>query len=403
MKGRIIRPDFYSGDKIVQLTATVKSGSVTKKRVFDFLVRKAPRTPDQALQEDENYLKKNIPSKIKDDVVIMKSHTLPAGCSVKWDIGESKNITVDGKVTRPDFGLTNVEVSLKAKLTKGETTREITLPVTILSLTEEDEISAAAKLVNWDLIKNKNIDKARVTSDLTLPATLGGITVTWASSNPNYISAKGVVTRPEYVDSDVQVSLTAYLNKGAKKSSVTITGVKVLRKSASAKQRCEEYVTDTNKWMHWLTANGTNTNKDLNSIKESFILPAENEDIMLTWSVVNSSGEPAEVSYFKIQYQDNPSAVSSGPLGLISNKRYVATIVRPADNTVQVYMKVKAQISATEVDSVQVPGGDSEKIHTLVILGEKVKEAPASVPTLKSPSEGVATWSAPAHKSESSK
>ena len=400
MKGRIIRPDFYSGDKIVQLTATVKSGTVTKKKVFDFLVRKAPRTAEQSLQEDESYLKKNIPKNVKDNIVIMKSHTLPAGCSVKWSIGESKNITVDGKVTRPDFGLPNVEATLKATLTKNETTRDVNIPITILSLTEEDEISAAARLVNWDLIKNKNIDKARVTSDLILPSTLGGINVEWASSNPNYINAQGGVTRPEYVDADVQVSLTAYLSKGAKKSSVTVTGIKVLRKSASAKQRCEEYVSDINKWMHWVTANGTNTNKDLSSIKESFILPAENEDIMLTWSVVNSSGEPAEVSYFKIQYQDNPSTVASGPIGLISNKRYVATVTRPVDNTVQVYMKVKAQISSTEVEGVQVPGGDSEKIHTLVILGEKVTEAPASVPTLKDPSEGAATWSAPAHKGE---
>lgn len=403
MKGRIIRPDFYEGDKIVQLTATVKSGSVTKSKVIDFLVRKAPRTPEQALQEDESYLKKNIPAKIKDDVIIMREKELPAGCHVTWSVGECKNITVDGKVTRPDFGLTDVEATLVATLVKGGTTREVSLPVTIMSLTEEDELTAAAKLINWNLIKNKNVDKARVTSDLTLPTTLGGVDIEWASSNPNYISAKGVVNRPEYVDSDVQVSLTAYLSKGGKKTSVTITGLKVVRKSASAQQRCDEYVTDVKKWEHWVTANGTNTNEGLNAIKESFILPAENEDMMLTWSVVNSAGEPTDVSYFKVEYQDSPSSSSTGPLDLVSNKRYVATVVRPVDNSVQVYMKAKAQISATEIDDTQIPGGESEKIHTLTILGVNVTEPPVKAVPSNNPKEGSATWSAPIHMGLSGK
>lgn len=399
MKAKIIRPDYYSGDKIVKLKATVTSGDVTKVKFFDFLVRKALRTEDQALAEDERYIKANIPAKIKEDVLVMQKNVLPAGCTVVWSTANSDYLTSGGNVTRPDFGLIDEEVTITATLTNGEQTKEVVIKVHVLALTDEDELSAATKRLTWDLIKNKNTDKARITTDLNLVTEIDEVEVAWESSNPNYVAIDGKVTRPEYTESDVTATLTARLTKGAKKSVVSFTGLKVLKKSASAQQRVEEYVRTPEKWEHWVTANGTNENTGIDYIKESFILPAEQEDMMLTWALVNSSGEPTTNSYFSIEYQDDSTeeiTELSGISTFSANRRYVATVTRPTNNKVAVNLKCTAEISETEIEDVQVPGGSASHIHQLIIIGED-QDVLTTVDEFEG-NEGRATWSANLHK-----
>ncbi|MFF0160703.1 family 43 glycosylhydrolase [Streptomyces sp. NPDC005263] len=59
-------------------------------------------------------------------------------------------------------------------------------------------------------------DTSAVTADLDLPktGTAGGSTISWASDNPDVVSAAGAVTRPAAGEPDAHATLTATLRKG---------------------------------------------------------------------------------------------------------------------------------------------------------------------------------------------
>lgn len=368
MLAKITRPDFYSGDRVVTLSATVKSGDTEKKRDFKFLIKRADRTNAQALAEDTAYIKKNIPSIVKENLDVMSELTLPCGTVVEWTSSSDNIIAVNGTVHRPDFGSPSEEITLTAKLSNGTEKATETLTVTVLALSEEDELNVLGKKLTWDLIKKENTDKARIVSDLNLVTKLEGVedvTVSWQSNDITYVDNTGKVTRPEYDSNDVQITLTATLHKNDNKSTVTFNGLKVLKKSPSAAQRCVEYVQDEDNLLKWITANGTNGNKGTKNIVEGFILPAENDDMLVTWAVVNSSGDPATTNYFKIDYVDDSN---KGDIIAEQARRYIATVTRPTTNNVQTYIKVTATISSTSVDGTQVPGGTASHVYPITIL-----------------------------------
>lgn len=371
MIANIKRPDFYDGDKVVTLYAEVKSGEITKTKDFKFLIRKADRTDEQSLAEDVKYIKDSIPTIVKSDIEVMSMSSMPCGSTVTWTSSVENYLSNTGDVTRPDFGLPSEEAEITAIVKKGEETETIKITVTILSMTEEDELNVIAKKITWDLIKKENIDKTRITTDLDLVTTLDSIenvTISWQSSDTAYVSNVGKVTRPEYTDSDAQITLTATLSKNNNNKQITLTGLKVIKKSPSAQQRCEEYVNNEANLIKWVTANGTNGNQNLTNIIEGFILPAENDDMLLTWSVVNSTGEVTTNSYFKIEYVDGDGESQGKEATAEQSRRYVATVTRPSGNNVQTYLKVVSTISETEIDGVSVPGGTASKINPIIII-----------------------------------
>lgn len=362
MKAKIIRPDFYEGDKVISMSATVKSGEVTKTKDFKFLVRKADRTEQQSLAEDIEYIKKNIPSIITENVIVMGKTVMPCGSNVVWKSSATAFLADSGTVIRPDFGMPSEEVTITATVTKGEINEEIIINTTVLSMTEEDELNIVSNKITWDLIKGDNIDKARVTANLVFPPTVDEIKITWKASDPRFVDSAGTVTRPEYTETDAQITVYAVLTKGEKSLEKSITGIKILKKSPSSQQRCDDYVNDKANLVKWVTADGTNGNTDIQSIVEGFILPAEKEDLLLTWTVVNSAGENTTTSYFNIEYIDDSEAQAEAA------RRYLATVNRPDSTNVQTYIKVVASISETNVDDVLVPGGSANKVYPVTIL-----------------------------------
>lgn len=368
MIAKITRPDFYDGDRVVTLSAKVKSGEVTKTKEIKFLIRHAARTNSQALTEDIAYIKKNIPSIVKINLPVMSELSLPCGSTVVWTSSSPNIVAIDGKVTRPDFGTPSEEITLTAKFTHGEENTTETLKVTVLALSEEDELNVLGKKLTWELIKKTNTDKARIISDLDLVTKITGVedvNITWQSSDITYVDNTGKVTRPEYDTNDVQITLTATLHKNSNRATVTFNALKVLKKSPSSAQRCEEYVQNQENILKWVTANGTNGNRDIKSITEGFILPAENDDMLVTWAVVNSSGDAATTSYFKVDYVDDTNNASSVAE---QARRYIATVSRPTSNNVQTYLKVTATVSDTTINKVVAPGGTATHIHPITIL-----------------------------------
>lgn len=406
MLAKITRPDFYAGDRVITLSAIVKSGDVKKKKDFKFLIRHADRTDSQSLTEDVAYIKKSIPSIVKEDLNVMSELTLPCGSTAKWTSSQANIIAEDGNVHRPDFGLPSEEITLTATLTKGEEKSTQEFKVTVIALSEEDELNVLGKKLTWDLIKKDNIDKARVISDLNLVTKLekvDDVTISWQSSDIAYVDNTGKVTRPEYNANDVQITLTATLHKNGNRATVVFNGLKVLKKSPSSAQRCEEYVQSKDNLLKWVTANGTNGNIDTKNIVEGFILPAENDDMLVTWSVVNSVGEPATTSYFKVEYVD--AAPPEGHAVAEQARRYVATVTRPESNNVQTYLKVTATVSDTEIEGTKIPGGNANFIHPITILQSSATVVKSPVATEKKEAYndmlkgeyGRATWSLAGH------
>lgn len=82
--------------------------------------------------------------------------------------------------------------------------------------------------LTFDVIKGENSDANAITSNMVLPETLEGRTLTWTSSNPDVLSNAGVVTTPNTVGE--KVTLTASLADGQSKTFeliVTGTGAEV--------------------------------------------------------------------------------------------------------------------------------------------------------------------------------
>ncbi len=115
-----------------------------------------------------------------------------------------------------------------------------------------------------------------VTKNLTLPQSIGEVTVTWASGNTSVISNTGVVTRPE---SDTEVTLTATLTLGDAEETVQIT---VTVKAAEA-------VTDPLDALEAIEITGS-TLELVGSVYETttdIVLPATSMGLNITWSTSN--------------------------------------------------------------------------------------------------------------------
>lgn len=88
--------------------------------------------------------------------------------------------------------------------------------VTASMPTAEEKTAATAALLRGDVLaamlgSNPSLD--RVSSNLTLPATVNGVTLTWASSAPEIISTTGAVSRG--ITEDAAVTLTASTSLGS--------------------------------------------------------------------------------------------------------------------------------------------------------------------------------------------
>lgn len=124
-----------------------------------------------------------------------------------------------GKVTRPENGSGNKNVTLTAAVTKGTASGTKTFNMRVIEMGLSDAQSVQRALVN---VVVPGADA--VTGNLTL-INVGdyGTSITWASDKPTVISALGVVTRPANGEADATVKLTATVTKGTASEQKEIT------------------------------------------------------------------------------------------------------------------------------------------------------------------------------------
>jgi len=137
------------------------------------------------------------------------------GATITWSSSNTSIIANDGKVTRPANGQGDKEITLTATITINEkqATKEFKVKVIQLPKTDAEKVNEAKEQLAITFGEGDNAEN--VTQDLTLPTKVGEATVTWVSTDPEFISTTGKVTRPAYNEADITVVLTATLKVGS--------------------------------------------------------------------------------------------------------------------------------------------------------------------------------------------
>ncbi|WP_139999673.1 immunoglobulin-like domain-containing protein [Paenibacillus paridis] len=240
--GTVNRPAKTANDVIVTLTATITKDGEQETKTFTVNVMKQTTFTDKESVEADN-ASLNVGFVPGDSAAsVTQNLSLPItganGTTISWSSTAPTVIAADGTdatngtVNRPAKTASDVIVTLTATITKGGEQETKTFTVNVLKLTtfndgesvETDTTSLSVGFVPGD-------SAASVTQSLSLPLTgANGTTIAWSSSESTVIATNGTVNRPAKTASDVIVTLTATITKGAEEQTKTFT-VNVLKLS----------------------------------------------------------------------------------------------------------------------------------------------------------------------------
>lgn len=203
-------------------------GTLSDFRVYDRAfdaaeaATRAEALNDAGAQQDADAIDLGLTSAIVHDLELPKLGTV-AGSTITWEssdpsvvdvvvppaVTSARQVPIRGVITRPAEGEPDATAVLTATLRKGgnaEVVREI--PITVKA--EFDDLLA----VERDAYELELYATDNVRGNITL-ASEGefGSTIVWESSS-DAVSPTGVVTRPSFGHSDVDVEVTATISKG---------------------------------------------------------------------------------------------------------------------------------------------------------------------------------------------
>ena len=233
--GTVNRPD-GAGTTLVTLTATLKKGDATAIKAFSItVVHKGETKLDDktAVALAKDALKKAIPAEVKADLALKLPKTAENGVTVAWDSNNTKVISKDGVVTRPD-GKDSTTVTLTATLKRGTVTETQDFFITVHGKESEPE-NGGQDTPKPETPEEKNTaavqgakaalniaTKIKDPSDLQLPKNHGPVAISWESSNKKVITNDGAVAIPGGTG-ETQVKLTATLSLGKEKDTKEFT------------------------------------------------------------------------------------------------------------------------------------------------------------------------------------
>ena len=296
---KVTRPTFEEENKKVTLTATVTSGSISKQKTFDVVVRKSGITDQQVVIKDMTDVK--LPLSTSESFV-----ALPIigkfGSSISWYSENIDIITSQGDITKPARGEADETVTLTATFVKGEISESKDYIITICAWTAKEEIENAATLISWELIKGTNTDQGAVTENLVFPSAVGrNVNVEkWTTTNNEVCDSLGVITRPSYIQGPTNIDVACHLEHLGEELSVTIDDIWVKALGMSNK----EVVNFVKAELNETSIKGNN--KSLLEITESMQLPKFLSSALLregkiAWAVTDIVGNAiSSSSYIKL-------------------------------------------------------------------------------------------------------
>jgi len=192
----------YASDKLL-------SGSVRNFRMYDVALD-ASAVAGLVASDATSVQRDRLALDLGDTSNVTSNLTLAAtgvnGSTITWSSGTPGVVGADGAVTRPSYASGDAYVTLTATVVKGSSTGTRQFLVVVKATVDDQSIADAGAAA----LAVVNIDDVR--GNLTLPAEIDGLPVTWATSDGVVVTTDGVVTRPS---ADVDVTLTATVTKGS--------------------------------------------------------------------------------------------------------------------------------------------------------------------------------------------
>ena len=187
---------------------------IMKGKVADFKIYNYAMTSEQvadkfAVPDDEKVARDKAWLDLGDVSGVTEDLSLPvkgaAGSDISWSSSNETVVGKDGKVTRPEAGKGDAEVTLTATISSGEANDTKIFTVTVKQKLTAEEIVKGDK----EALVLSGLSAVR--EDLVLPiAGELGSTITWTSSDENVIAADGKVNRP--IGDAAEVKLTAEIS-----------------------------------------------------------------------------------------------------------------------------------------------------------------------------------------------
>lgn len=336
-KAHVIRPvfdDSLADHPLVRLTATVKSGSVTREYEKQVRVKMKGITDSQAIVLDLNAIE--LPTTTNKNIELV---TVGAnGSVISWASNVSDVINTAGVVVRPNAGQEDVVVKLTATATKGSETQNKEFTVTVSAWTKEEELEDAVKMVSWDLIKGTNTNSQSITDDLVLPVVVGrNVQATWTTASSNLDTKTGKITRPSYTQGQVTLKITCKLVHETLNQTIELD----LFIIACLPMTDQEVLTAAKNMLEPNVFLGSN--ESVAKITSNMQLP---------FRVSDSDASRASISWSLVSSPDHSEVSSSQYIALSNMAEYtLATITRPTAQEGNQKIGLKADITVGQDSS----------------------------------------------------
>ncbi|WP_225999762.1 immunoglobulin-like domain-containing protein [Paenibacillus sp. BJ-4] len=128
--GHVTFPSYVQGDQNITLEAVLSRGGVELRKTFSLLVPALPVSADEAVNLAANTLKLDYPQGIKDSIAL--PHTGAFDTQIDWSSDQPDVLSSSGQVNRPKYTDGDVNVQLKAIISKGTAFVERTFTITVL-------------------------------------------------------------------------------------------------------------------------------------------------------------------------------------------------------------------------------------------------------------------------------
>ncbi len=254
----VTRPNHDADDAAVVLKASITVDGLTEEKTFTLTIKKQSDDSDGLgdVRDDAEYARityayGDSQNSVTQDIALSAIGLLH-GSALTW-ASDSENIVIaetaaggafTGTVTQPALGEPDVTVTLTVTATDpedAEKTAEQTFVLTVKAIELTDSEKASEDYEHVDVTYAEGDSADSVTQDLTFAADVpNGSTVTWTSSNTDYVSNTGVVTRPAEDAGNKDVTITATITNGTatitKTFSVTVARADELSESDALTQ-----------------------------------------------------------------------------------------------------------------------------------------------------------------------
>lgn len=227
--GMVTRPDNIAddpaqgGDKVVTLTATIKSETKQKSRKFVLTVAQMKKNADLVQEAADALVWSNISMESKDNVTrnLALTKSFSTGVSVEWSFSPEGIVDDDGFVNNPEAPLPAVNVTINAVASRGNESKAANpIEITVQPLSGDDILAKAKAALTFSVISDEPINS--VTKNLSLVNTWKDTAVSWSCADDTIKlgaaggAPVGLVSRPAYGSGVKNTTLTATLTRGGK-------------------------------------------------------------------------------------------------------------------------------------------------------------------------------------------